>query len=424
MRKIKFFVGILGLFLGLFITHPVMAEETSFVTAEEAYDVAVNFISGNVADEVMVDADGDLYTHGYTTIVEKGFPKEFAVQEIKCFYDSNQEVSAYYMPVIDVNGQNCGYVIVSADKNAYPIIEYAYDGVFYLEDATSRIAQEENIALTSENETEIFYLGGLCYALSIGNDAYVVNDFGYEEVEDVADLAVINETQSFNSEEAVYIQAEWDALGGESSGSNPPVGSFITTPDDYESGYSNKTTDYCVGMGTSYYIMTDFSSGGVCTPTAATNLCLYWTRRDSAYSNLCADTWQNTFNRIFALMGTSTETGTVWPSPARTGILEYFKERGFTGTEAYYSTCTSTTHFNDYIKAEINVGRPVLIALWDDQTYGNHTVLGVGYTRYMYNGTYTSHYIRIVDGWKNTVDRYVHYETGRTSITRIRVIPG
>lgn len=423
MRKRHINVIILGLLLGLFLTLPVMAEETSFVTEEQAYDAAVSFIRGNIANEIIVDTDGDLYAHGHTTIIERGFPEVFAVREIKCLYDSNQNISAYYMPVIDVNNRDCGYVIVSADKNAYPIIEYAFDGVFYLEDATKQIAKENNIALTSENKPEIYYLGGLYYALSIDDEIYVVNDSGYEQI-NVVDLAVINETPSYNSEDVVNIMAEWNALGDVSNGSNPPVGSFITSTDDYESGYSNKTTDYCVGMGTSYYIMTDFSSGGVCTPTAATNLCLYWTRRNSAYSNLCANTWKNTFNRIFTLMGTSTETGTVWPNSALLGIQEYFKERGFTGTEAYYSTCTNTTHFNDYIKAEINVGRPVLIALWNDQTYGNHTVLGVGYTRYMYNGAYTSHYIRIVDGWQNTVNRYVHYETGRSSITRIRVIPG
>lgn len=323
------------------------------------------------------------------------------------------------MPVISADNINSGYVIVSASKNEYPVIEYSFDGVFYMENAVRQIAEDEGISVLSLEKEDIYYLGGFCYAADINYSTYIVSDTGYEEVDDLDMLAFNNETSV--DEERDNIQTEWSSL--ESGGSNPPVGSFITTPDNYESGYSSKKADYCTGMGSSYYIMTDFSSGGVCTPTAGTNLCLYWTRRNSAYSNLCNGTWKNTFNRIYTLMGTTSE-GTTWPSPARTGILKYFKERGLSNTEAYYSTCTSTTNFNDYIKAEINVGRPVLIALWDDAKYGNHTVLGLGYTRYMYNGSYTSHYIRINDGWSSTVNRYVHYETGRASITRIRVIPG
>lgn len=422
MKGKGFLTALLTILMSLGLSFSVFAAGNDTVSQEEAYNVAINFILGNIASEVPVDVEGDLFAHGYTSIQEKGFPEEFAIQKVECFYNSNQEVSAYYMPVIDANGTSRGYVIVSANKEEYPIIEYSFDGTFYMEEALDKIAENEGISTLAEENADIFYLGGLCYATNIDKTAYIVNDSGYEKVSSLDTLETDN-TNLSNGDKA-NIHAEWEALEIVSGGSNPPVGQFITAPDNYESGYSSKTADYCAGMGSSYYIMTDFSSGGVCTPTAGTNLCLYWTRRNSGYSNLCAGTWQNTFKRIYTLMGTSTSEGTTWPSPARTGILNYFKERGLSNTEAYYSTCTSTTHFNDYIKAEINVGRPVLIALWNDARYGNHTVLGLGYTRYMYNGVYSSHYIRITDGWSSTVDRYVHYETGRDSITRIRVIPG
>lgn len=419
MGKKSFLATILILAMSLGFSTSIFASERDLVTEEEAYNVAVNFIMGNVEGEMAVDIEGDLYAHGVTSIQDEGFPKEFAIKKIESLYDSNQNVSAYYMPIVNTNNDNSGYVIVSADKDRYPIIEYSFDGVFYMESAMNQIIEEEGISLLSSDIPEIYYLGGLCYATNINNTTYVINDTGYEEVNDLDTLAIDSD---LSIEQNNDIQVEWQML--ESGGSNPPIGTFITTPDSYESGYSSKTADYCAGMGTSYYKMSDFSDGGVCTPTAGTNLCLYWTRRNSAYSNLCYGTWANTFNRIFTLMGTTTTDGTKWPSPARVGILNYFKERGFSNTEAYYSTCTNTTHFNDYIKAEINAGRPVLIALWNDKTYGNHTVLGLGYTRYMYNGNYTSHYIRINDGWSTTVNRYVHYETGRDSITRIRIIPG
>lgn len=65
----------------------------------------------------------------------------------------------------------------------------------------------------------------------------------------------------------------------------------------------------------------------------------------------------------------------------------------------------------------------MILSLLGDKYYGNHGVLGVGYVRYMYNGTWSSHYIRIADGWHNTI-RYIHYETGRDTLLRICVIPG
>lgn len=65
----------------------------------------------------------------------------------------------------------------------------------------------------------------------------------------------------------------------------------------------------------------------------------------------------------------------------------------------------------------------MILSLLGDDYYGEHAVLGVGYVRYMYSGTWSSHYIRIADGWHDTI-RFIHYETGRDTLFRTRVIPG
>ena len=46
-----------------------------------------------------------------------------------------------------------------------------------------------------------------------------------------------------------------------------------------------------------YSIMEDFSSGGVCAPTAATNLCKYWYYRDTGkYIDLFKNAvWEDVF---------------------------------------------------------------------------------------------------------------------------------
>ena len=401
----------------------ISLESNSFVTEEMAYQVAVNFVLNNSKQSILTDVGGSLYTHGVEYIEAEGFPENFMVYDIEEFYDYTERISAYNVKIADENGVPCGYVIVSASQSEYPVIEYAYDGTFYMESVISEIDEADTIATMSltGNSNKIYYNGNFDYAAEINNVKYHVTDNGIEEVADaavvsIADMESVSEVTVDNN-----IEAEWSVLT--ENVTSAPIGTVITNPLYYESGYGNRATDYCWGMPSSFFLMSDLGPGGVCAPVAGTNLCYFWATADSTYSNLKKDgSWVSTFNRISELMGTDEINGTV-VIEVRRGILAYFKERGYTSTEAYYSDCYNTTDFNDYIKAEINVGRPVIVALLGDEYYGNHAVLGVGYERYMYNGVWSSHYIEIADGWNSTT-RYVHYETGRDAMVRIRVIPG
>ena len=50
--------------------------------------------------------------------------------------------------------------------------------------------------------------------------------------------------------------------------------------------------------------MSTFSSGGVCYPTAATNLLYYWyTNRGAKYKKLLNSTWQKTFDKLYSKSG-------------------------------------------------------------------------------------------------------------------------
>ena len=382
-----------------------------------AYQIAVNFALGNTKDIIQTDAEGDLATHGIEYI-EEGYPDEFIVYEIEPLYDHDENISAYNVKIKDLNDKPSGYIIISADKQEYPIIEYAYDGTFYMESVEKQIMEDKGIAYRA-GRNRIYYNGNYNYGIKV-NDTYYhmagdkIQSYNPKSISDYK----IND--EYTTEENVYIRNEWKAYTTKVS--SAPVGSVITNSDLYESGYSNRTADYCAGMPSKWFLMTDFSSGGVCAPTAGTNLCYYWTLRDSTYSNLLNRSWTATFNRISTLMGANDGNGAS-TLDIRRGMIAYFQERGYTSTETYYSTCSSTTHFNDYIKGEINVGRPVILSLLEDEYYGDHAVLGVGYVRYMYSGTWSSHYIRIADGWHDTI-RFIHYETGRRTMLRTRVIPG
>lgn len=409
---------ILAFTLCIGIAYPVYASDNNFVNKEMAYQIAINFALGNTKEFIQTDAEGDLAAHRIEYI-EEGYPDEFIVYEIEPFYDYHGNVSAYNVKIQDLNDEPSGYVIVSASKQEYPIIEYAYDGAFYMESVEKQIIEDKETS-HSGKKNKIYYDGNYNYGIKVDDTYYHIADDKIQSYnqKSVSDKK-INDTYSI--EESANIRNEWNAYET-TKVSSPPIGSVITNSDLYESGYSNRSADYCAGMPSKLFLMTDFSTGGVCAPTAGTNLCYYWTLRDSKYSKLLNGSWTATFSRISALMGANDGTGAS-TLDIRRGMLAYFQERGYASTQTYYSTCSSTTDFNDYIKAEINVGRPVILSLLGDEYYGNHGVLGVGYVRYMYNGTWSSHYIRIADGWHNTI-RYIHYETGRNTLLRIRVIPG
>lgn len=400
---------------------PVVASENdldyiNFVDEETAYQIAVNFALCNTKEYIAVDEGGDLANHGIEYITE-GFPEKFIVSEIEPFYDYSEKVSAYNIKLQDIDGNPCGYIIVNADKQQYPIIEFSYEGTFYMETIEAQVASKMNSYL-QKNQRRKYYNGNYEYSVKIEDKYYHLSG------DEIQQYSPANNRLSKKPEivpgDNEKIENEWSALQTIKF-SSAPIGSIIINSDNYESGYSNRTADYCVGMPSSWHLMSDFGPGEICSPTAGTNLCYYWTLRDSTYANLKNSNWNTTFSRIIALMGTGI-TGTSL-SGTLNGIRSYFHERGYGSTACYYKTCTSTTDFNDYMKSEINVGRPMLLALGADKVYGNHMVLGVGYVRYMYNGTWSSHYMRIADGCNRSI-RYIHYETGRDNLIRIRVVPG
>lgn len=59
---------------------------------------------------------------------------------------------------------------------------------------------------------------------------------------------------------------------------------------------------------------------------------------------------------------------------------------------------------------DLNNGRPCHLIMHNHRTYGEHSVLAIGYVDFTYDSIYndpSSTYIRIADGWSSTADRYV-----------------
>lgn len=403
--------------------------ESDIVSEEEAYKVVVNFVFSNKEETIKTDIDGDLYANGISEITE-GYPSKIIFNKPEPFYDKDDVITAYMIRIHNSNNEPNGYVIVSASKSAYPIIEYSYESVPFTDMAIEKIIDKEyKNKKVNKEEIKLLYNGKLNYSVKVKDENYYLNDGSYVKV-DKKTLKKSNNKEIYK-DEIKHIKNEWKQLTKEPlGGSNPPTGQIITSPISYESNYQARGTDYCYNMGSRYYTCSELSSAGNnCTPTAGTNMCVYWTRRVSSYSILKipnqSNSWCSTHSRIYTLMGTNVThgDGTHFPNPALSGLKSYFRERGLTNTAGWYATCSSTTHFNNYIKSEINVGHPVLLGLWSDKVYKNHSVLALGYERYKYNGVYSSHYVRIADGWATHPNRYIHYETGRSSMMRLKIKP-
>lgn len=152
--------------------------------------------------------------------------------------------------------------------------------------------------------------------------------------------------------------------------------------------------------------MTDFSEGGVCSPTAAVNYMYYWYKRDyKKYKKLCPKSWFATFSKLFFYMKTSNKNGTRDVDVAA-AYEKYIKERGFKVTTSFHR---GTNAGKDIVK-EIDRNRPCHLILHGHYKYSDHSVLAVGYQQYIYKKAFFTRYetyIRIVDGWTRRPTRYV-----------------
>lgn len=96
----------------------------------------------------------------------------------------------------------------------------------------------------------------------------------------------------------------------------------------------------------------------------------------------------------------------------------------------FYGDCNVTTAYSadrnvsvSDIKNSISYDRPFGLAVYGHQLYKNHMVLGLGWEQFKYSNGYTSLYIRIVDGWSTSPNRFIHHTVGLDSVVMCRAYP-
>lgn len=314
-------------------------------------------------------------------------------------YDSEEKLCAYAFELKD-SGEDAGYVVVGANEEYSPIIEYATSGKFY----DGELKESE-------------------YLLYDGTLGYYKTSETSDVVSDIRDKGHTCKKIKTRKSREKHTE-EWQNISEQlilDSSSNPPTsGDAITNPGAYESGYVAVNH----GEARNYNLVTYFSTldfpgySNHCTPTAATNLLLYWNERKTQKVNLMKGSWSNTFSMLYNYFGTAQNNGTYF-GDVKPGLDRYFDEIGVATDIVSYWDEESTNW--ESMKYRLDFGEPFLYSMCNQYYYtkqGRHTVLALGYMEYVYstkqsvtNSNYSG-YLCIADGWTKLANRYININVG------------
>ncbi|MBN1431849.1 MAG: C39 family peptidase [Methanomicrobiaceae archaeon] len=394
--------------------------DTNSVSIEEAT---------NVADFYKEEISGSIT--GYA-----GW-KGAIVQKATTYYDLNGKVSAYSFDVF-VKNQYAGYLIISATRDNYPLLEFS-KGKTPDSELSTRTESRELAAVDAKSrqatlgEGRPLYLGATFYYMeypiemtsgikstSHQDQDRILVDLYEKKIIDpemntvstgkatAAELnslqneadKIINEAsiREFNTQKKKEAQKEWNMI--EKAG--------ILKSQDIESSVSKSYISEKTIQG-----VPNFEWRWGCSPTSAAMVVGYW--RDlgltrlpnddeiSPDNKLCGDP----LNGVLATeMGTESN-GETWP-----WMIAYGINRVVAVGSGYSYTSGSelvTAYSWPNIQNEIDSERPFVLSMsWAGEpiyAFG-HSVAAVGYG---YDSWYSSKYIQIHDTWDNTTEPYIRF---------------
>lgn len=368
------------------------------VNAYEIRENAITLYTINDAEKVAIQHIRSIMSVDKPDIWKNGV----RISERKALFDFNNNINSYYFQLENYDGDVAGYVITGATSETYPIIEYSDTGESFISIAIDTISEERQI----DNSFCKIYRSILdnTYACKVFND----NEGKIYDISD-AYFCELGEKDLQYSENIVNNYADvWNEYihnynTGDSNAPDNEGDGFIFNPVLYESGYNLSSYFSLVTDRLQFKDMTDFSSGAVCSPTAAVNLCIYWADKNEAkYGKLKFwDSWNESFWYFYSLMETDLTNGTKENKIAG-AYQEYFMRMGLSCDANFHE---HTNNGQDIVE-ELDCGRPVHLMLHDHYKYKNHSVIALGYMQFRYDD-YDSIYIRIADGWSRTANRYV-----------------
>ncbi|MFA6331513.1 MAG: C39 family peptidase [Methanoregula sp.] len=423
MKLFKPTVILLVLLLAAMIIVPMVSAEPDNTIPDK------NFVSVEIATSV-----GNYYVEQISgSMQEYSDWKGATVQKATTYYDFNEKKSAYSFDVL-VNGQYAGYLMISATRDNYPLLEFS-KGKTPDREISNQVKVTELAAADAKSQQATLgagrplYLGATFFYMEYpvektstvkstsqqSQDKILVDLYEMRIIEPKtvsgsgntaisAELtaaqnevrAVLDQTsiQKFHQEKKLEAQAEWDAV------------------DKVSVSSSTKTAE--VRSVSASYIIEKIISGVPnfkwlhgCSPTSAAMVLGYW--RDRGLTRLPDAQMPNgdPLNEDLALAMGTDASGSTWP-----WMIAYGINRVVAVDNGYHYTSGSavvTAYSWPAIQSEIDSDRPfVLSMLWAGEpiyAFG-HSVAAVGYG---YDSWGSSKFIRIYTTWDDPSDTYIRF---------------
>ena len=314
------------------------------------------------------------------------------ISEFIPLFGLDEETTGYYV-TFNVDGLPAGYLLISLLTSGCPVVELSFEGAGLLE-ATMEQATQMSMSAKAE-ERKLIYTGPDALFVPTRDNQYF----------SIYDQAKVTVAQIEDIQESYMADSSVAETNG---GVNIYDGILDWGPASVNSNSIFKIRGF--GAGTDYWLMTDFSKGGVCYPTTGTNILWYWgfKRGCTSVSNkyYVAQATSNKakasaiFNTLYHGMGTI-ETGVVdgtldtnvtqgfeyfFDTPAESGGVWNYKK--ISNGSSYYTYC-----------AALNDECPIFLVIKNGTGLfaEGHGVYNFGYAR----STSGDNYLFVMDGWYN-----------------------
>ncbi|MCK9593713.1 MAG: C39 family peptidase [Methanoregula sp.] len=364
--------------------------------------------------------------------------KGATVKKVTTYYDINGKESAYSFDVL-VNGQYAGYLMVSATRDNYPVLEFSkgktpdreitaqnnaktlastdaksrqatlgegrplYLGAtfFYMEYPVKPVGTLKSTIQTSQDKILVdLNEKKIIDPKKVTSSGRTVTSAELTAAQAQADAAFDEKTiQSYQQQKKQEAQAEWDAV--ETAG----IVTNQNSPGTVKSASASYTYEKTISG------VPNFEWRWGCSPTSAAMVVGYWRNRGLNRLPDATIPHGDPLNQALATeMGTTTvfgQEGWTWP-----WMIAYGINRVVTVNYGYHYTSGSavvTAYSWPAIQSEIDSDRPfVLSMLWAGPPINafGHSVAAVGYG---YDSWGSSKFIKIHDTWNTSAEPYIRF---------------
>lgn len=328
--------------------------------------------------------DEDIRQYALNFMRDSQEKENLEISDFLPMHDVDGKITGYYITFSE-GKLEAGYLILSLLTTECPIVEFSFQGSGTLEQAIEK---------KEMNSLNVIYTGPDSLYLEQKNGSlYSVYDQSEVSKKELSSLVSIEESSSEKSQSVSVYDGIIDWADAKVKNSD-----------------THKIMNF--GAGSDYWLMTDFDDGGVCYPTAATNILWYWGKmrgRNSVKSAVSQTTYNKTtatkiFNKLYAGMLTTQKS--TFDFMILSGFEYFFGTPAKPGGTWNTKKIPKNSSFSSYVN-ELEAACPIFLVLKERNSLfsDGHGVYAFGYATNSNNVDY----LFVMDGW-NSYGRFVKFD--------------